>query len=209
VFCSKHWFPTTVPKLLKDWLIHISSWSSSCGRQSVDQFVWVSGLPLGPMTRFYLVLLSSSDNYFILLSKVPFLTRKRVCSLQCNHSLVRLLTTNNHTLLSHLRLYSLSVASYDSQGLRWRYSNPPPHGEEWELSTISNIGIQFVPHRNHISSPLHIQPGQWGPTTIHYRLIWDCAPFLSPLTTPRDCGGGILTRLHTGLTHICIVTAKN
>jgi hypothetical protein len=28
------------------------SWSSSCGRQSVDQFVWVSGLPLGPLTRF-------------------------------------------------------------------------------------------------------------------------------------------------------------
>jgi hypothetical protein len=25
-------------------------------------------------------------------------------------------------------LCSLSVASYDSQGLRWRYSNPPPHG---------------------------------------------------------------------------------
>jgi hypothetical protein len=25
-------------------------------------------------------------------------------------------------------LGSLSVASYDSQGLRWRYSNPPPHG---------------------------------------------------------------------------------
>jgi hypothetical protein len=35
-------------------------------------------------------------------------------------------------------------ASYDSQGLRWRYSNPAPHGEEWE--------IQFVPHRNHITS---------------------------------------------------------
>jgi hypothetical protein len=35
---------------------------------------------------------------------------------------------NNCTLLSHLRLCSLSVASYDSQGLRWRYSNPPPHG---------------------------------------------------------------------------------
>jgi hypothetical protein len=26
-------------------------------------------------------------------------------------------------------LGSLSAASYDSQGLRWRYSNPPPHGE--------------------------------------------------------------------------------
>jgi hypothetical protein len=31
--------------------------------------------------------------------------------------------THNHTLLSHLRLLdSLSVASYDSQGLRWKYS---------------------------------------------------------------------------------------
>jgi hypothetical protein len=111
------------------------SWSSSCGRQSVDQFVWVSGLHLGPLTRFYLALLSTSDNYFILLSKASSLTRKRVCSfqciillskassltrkrvcsLQCIHSLVRLLTPNNHTLPSHLRLCSLSVTSYDSQ----------------------------------------------------------------------------------------------
>jgi hypothetical protein len=29
------------------------SWSSSCDRQSVHQFVLVSGSPLGPMTRFY------------------------------------------------------------------------------------------------------------------------------------------------------------
>jgi hypothetical protein len=34
---------------------------------------------------------------------------------------------NNYTLLPHLRLRSLFVASYDEQGLRWRYSNPPPH----------------------------------------------------------------------------------
>jgi hypothetical protein len=49
--------------------VYSRSWSlsSCCGRQSVDQFAWVSGLPLGPLTRFYLVLLSSSDNYFILL----------------------------------------------------------------------------------------------------------------------------------------------
>jgi hypothetical protein len=33
------------------------SWSSSCGWQSVNQFAWVSGLPLGPMTRCYLALL--------------------------------------------------------------------------------------------------------------------------------------------------------
>jgi hypothetical protein len=71
------------------WDFPICSWSSSCGRQTVDQFVWVSGLPLGPLTTFYLALLSSSDNYFILLSKASSLTRKRVCSLQCNHLVVR------------------------------------------------------------------------------------------------------------------------
>jgi hypothetical protein len=37
-----------------------------------------------------------------------------------------------------------------------------------------------------------------GTIAIHYRLIWDCVPSSSPLTTRRDCGGGILTRLHTG-----------
>jgi hypothetical protein len=102
--------------------VHLAADSQS------TSFIWVSGLPLGPLTRFYLALLFSADNYFILLSKAPYLTRKRGCSLQCNHSLVRLLTPNNHTLPSHLRLCSLFIASYDSQGLRWRYSNPPPHG---------------------------------------------------------------------------------
>jgi hypothetical protein len=88
-----------------------------------DQFVWVSGLPLGPFTTFYLVLHFSADKYLILLSKASSLTRKYVCSLQCNYPLV--------------------------------------------------------------------------PITILYRLIWDCVPFMSPLTTRRDYGGGILTRLHT------------
>jgi hypothetical protein len=100
------------------------SWSSSCGRQTVDQFVLVSGLPLKPSTRFYLVLLFSADNYLIILSMASSLTRKRVCSLQWNHPLV--------------------------------------------------------------------------PITILYCLIRDCVPFLSPLTTRRDYGGGIQTRLHTG-----------
>jgi hypothetical protein len=90
-------------------------------RLTVGQFVWLSGLPLGPLTRFYLALLFLSDNYLVLLSKASSLTRIRVCSLQCNHSLV--------------------------------------------------------------------------PITIFYRLICDCVPFLSPLTTRRNCGGSILTRL--------------
>jgi hypothetical protein len=83
------------------------------------------------------------------------LTRKRVCSLQCNRSLVRSLTPNKYTctctctLRSHLRLCSLFVASYDSQGLRWKYSNPPPHGEWYfvcmfgydiEIRSVSQMG---------------------------------------------------------------------
>jgi hypothetical protein len=103
--------------------------SCSCVRQTVDQFVLVSGLPLGPMTRFYLSPLFSSVSYFILLPTASSLTRRRVCSLECLHSMVRSLTTNNHILPCHPRLCSLSVSSYDSQGLRWKYSNPPPHGE--------------------------------------------------------------------------------
>jgi hypothetical protein len=53
-----------------------------------------------PWPDFILLFFLRLTNYFILLSKAPSLTRKRVCSLQCNHSLVR-------TLLSHLRLCSL------------------------------------------------------------------------------------------------------
>jgi hypothetical protein len=54
--------------------------------------------------------------------KAPSLTRKRVCSLQCNHSLVRLLTPNSHTLPSHLRLCSherewVSELIYDRQSV--------------------------------------------------------------------------------------------
>jgi hypothetical protein len=44
------------------------------------------------------------------------------------------------------------------------------------------------------------------PVTIHYRLIRDCVPFLSPLTTRRDYGGGILTCLHTGQSwRVCVL----
>jgi hypothetical protein len=51
-----------------------------------------------------------------------------ICSAICQWSESR--RTHNHTLLSHLRLLgSLSVISYDSQGLQWKYSNPPPHGD--------------------------------------------------------------------------------
>jgi hypothetical protein len=48
----------------------------------------------------------------------------------------------------------------------------------------------------------------WGPITIHYRLIWECVPSSSPLTTRRDYGGGILTCLHTGSAHAVAVNLR-
>jgi hypothetical protein len=114
------------------------SWSSSCGRRSVHQFVLGIGPPLGThdqtLSSFF-----TFDNYFLLVPRASSLTRGRVCSLQCNHSLVRAVTPNNHNLPSHLRLCPLYVASYDSQGLRWRYSNPPPHGVGFEQGTVYNL----------------------------------------------------------------------
>jgi hypothetical protein len=38
--------------------------------------------------------------------------------------------------------------------------------------------------------------GHWRPITIHNRLISDCVPSSSPLTTRWDYGGGILIRFH-------------
>jgi hypothetical protein len=61
-----------------------------------------------------------------------------ICSAICQWS--ESWRTHNHTLLSHLRLLgSLSVASYDSQGLQWKYSYPPPHGEYSYVQTCMSI----------------------------------------------------------------------
>jgi hypothetical protein len=51
--------------------------------------------------------------------------------------------------LSHLRLLgSLSVASYDSQGLRWKYSYPPPHGESAESCDRYSSHVLFFLEMN-------------------------------------------------------------
>jgi hypothetical protein len=84
----------------------------------------------------------------------------RVCNLQCNRWLVRSLSTNNHTLPSHLRLCSLFVASYGSQGLRWKYSNPPPHGVPLHCLLMKKKRVvpvmqpRYGPHREHRFKPL-------------------------------------------------------
>jgi hypothetical protein len=80
---------------------------------------------------------------------------------KCNHSLVRLLTPNNHTLPSHLRLCSLFVASYDSQGLWWKYSNPPPHGVECLVFIVVLLYITVVVVEEGGG-------GQWNMTDVWY-----------------------------------------
>jgi hypothetical protein len=61
-----------------------------------------------------------------------------ICSAICQWLESR--RTRNHTLLRHLRLLgSVSVASYDSQGLRCKYSYPPPHGDFMTRGRVCNL----------------------------------------------------------------------
>jgi hypothetical protein len=87
------------------------------------------GPPFGTLDQ----ILASSSSFCLTITLFYFQcvlsdekTGLQFTGLQCNHSLVRAVKPNNYTLPSHLRLCSLFVASYDLQGLRWKYSNPPP-----------------------------------------------------------------------------------
>jgi hypothetical protein len=119
------------------------SWVEFILRPTVSRPVRLGiGQPFGAHDQIYLALLFLFfwlTVTFTLFPTASSLTRGRVCSLECLHSLVRSLTTRNHILPSHLRLCSLSVASYDSQGLRWRYSNPPANGSLNTKCLLSHI----------------------------------------------------------------------
>jgi hypothetical protein len=111
--------PTLFGLLGKDRLNHLELELEFFLRPTVSRPV---SLGIGPPFGTFDQILSCSSLFVWQLRyssfKAPSLTRKRVCSLQCNHSLVRSLTPNNHTLPSHLKLCSIFVDSYDSQGLR-------------------------------------------------------------------------------------------
>jgi hypothetical protein len=123
------------------------------------------GLPLGAHDQ----ILSLSFPYWQLLCwsscRVPSLTRGQVYNLQCNRWLVRSLRTSNHTLPSHLRLCSLFVASYDSQGLRWRYSIPPPHG-------LANVFCGTGYQVNCDGHGRHTVPSETVPSFISWASFW-------------------------------------
>jgi hypothetical protein len=74
---------------------------------------------------------------------------------------------NNYTLPSHLRLCSLFVATYDSQGLRWKYSNLPPHG----ALTQVGVGVRVLLAADSQSTS---KSGYWAS-------LWDPSPDFSLL----------------------------
>jgi hypothetical protein len=86
------------------------------------------GHPFGIKTRFFFFL--SFAGQLLCSSSWDELRENAsvICSAICQWSESQ--RTHSHTLLSHLSLLdSLSVVSYDSQGLQWKYSNTPPHTE--------------------------------------------------------------------------------
>jgi hypothetical protein len=90
---------------------------------------WCRALPWGPWPDFTFFF-PLPKNCFVLRLGRPLWREdgSAICSAICQWLQSR--RTHNRTLKSHLRLLgSLSVASYDSQGLRWKYSYPPPHGD--------------------------------------------------------------------------------
>jgi hypothetical protein len=85
-------------------------------------------LVLGPMTRFYFFIsfFRKIDLSFVFGRPLWREDWSVICSAICQWSESR--RTHNHSLLG-----SLSVTAYDSQGLRGKYSYPPPHGARCRL----------------------------------------------------------------------------
>jgi hypothetical protein len=124
------------------------------------------------------------------------------------------MTVHKGSMLFPVKLVIISSLWCDSQGLRWRYSNPvsvSPLGPMTRFYPYVVLPVGRPLWREDWSlsySAIADWSGHWVPITIHYRLIWDCVPSSSPLTSRRDYGGGILTRLHTGYECLSPISAR-
>jgi hypothetical protein len=118
---------------------HVSKSKLFYDLRSVSQYVLMSGTLLGSMTRFYFFpFFCWKITLFVLGHPLWREDGSVIFSAICQCSESR--RTDSYTLLSHLRLLgSLSIASYDSQGLRWKYSYPPPHGDRVILTVATYI----------------------------------------------------------------------
>jgi hypothetical protein len=99
--------------------------------------------------------------------------------------------TSNHILPSHPRLCSLSVASYDSQGLLWRYSNPPAH------RALGNSSSQS---QSHIATDGQSVSNSWCQAQI-----WDIRPEIFFFKFTVLSFWGALSDENSGLSCVSIV----
>jgi hypothetical protein len=108
-----------------------------------SQYVLVSGTPLGPMTRFYFFLLSCWK--IALLSSWCALSDVRTGLLFVVQSISG--QSRGGLITIHYCLiwdYWVPFPSpLTTQGLRWKYSYPPPHGEtrNWLAMLIYTFGV--------------------------------------------------------------------
>jgi hypothetical protein len=108
-----------------------------------------------------------------------------------------------HTLWTKLEEYSSIIAWLDSEekysGCWVEFILRPTVSRPVRLG----IGLLWREDGSVTYSAIADWSGHWRPVTIHC-LIWDCVPSSSPPTC-RDCGGGILTRLHMGIVDVAVV----
>jgi hypothetical protein len=152
---------------------------------------WCRAPLWGPWPDFPFSFLMSEDCFSLLLGRPLWREDgSAICSAICQWSESR--RTRNNALLSHLRLLgSLSVASYDSQRLRRKYSYPPPHGSR----PIKNIPNSLCNPRNINGSCIENQeydlgdPLCWSHDTIYKQRL--------TLTSPTNGGR-----------YICIIRSR-
>jgi hypothetical protein len=102
------------------------------------------GPPFGTLDQ----ILSCSSSFVWQLRYSAFnassLTRKRVCSLQCNHPLVRSVTPNNHTLPPHLRLFPFCRLLRLAGTTRLLYAYLNMNWDQWRalVKTVMNLGCR-------------------------------------------------------------------
>jgi hypothetical protein len=99
------------------------------GRQSVDQFVLVSDIPLEPLTRFYLFLFVRQ--LLICFSETLSPTRGVICDVLVKFSDTAGFKSGitDDTIMLSLVRPSNFFASYNLPRLRWKYFDPFPQRE--------------------------------------------------------------------------------
>jgi hypothetical protein len=166
-------------------------------RQSVGQSVFVSGTHLGLVTNFSFSSTFSSDSWGFVILNRPLWREDGSVIYCCCWSLLAQTNCWVELSLSYCRRlvdqFVLVLGSPLGPMIRFY---PYPFFSD-NCSVVLTVRSPLWREDGSVTySAIADWSGHWGPITIHYRLIWDCVFSSSPLTTRRDYGGGILTRIH-------------